>query len=267
VDTRVLVVENDPTDDIRRLGDWLTASGLELDVRRCHAGDALPPDLTGYAAFVVLGGEQAAYGAADGEPDAPWFPELESLLRKAVRHAVPTLAICLGGQLLATANGGRVERGTAGPEIGPGLVGRRDAAENDPLFAHVPLMPDVLQWHSDEIVALPNKAVLLAAGSRYANQAFRVGTAAWGTQFHIECDTAMVAGWVEGSRDLLAELGYDPQVLVDRVDATMDDLAEAWQPMVTRFAALAKGQLSTESRRELPLLGSPGGQPSGPGGC
>ncbi|MDQ1652632.1 MAG: hypothetical protein QOI35_1832, partial [Cryptosporangiaceae bacterium] len=40
-DPRILVVENDPTDDVRRLGDWLTAAGAELVIVRPHAGDAV----------------------------------------------------------------------------------------------------------------------------------------------------------------------------------------------------------------------------------
>ena len=71
---------------------------------------------------------------------------------------------------------------------GPALVGRRDAADGDPLFKWVPLLPDVLQWHRDEITELPLGAVLLAASTRYPHQAFRLGDRAWGLQFHIECD-------------------------------------------------------------------------------
>src|SRR6266568_8838252 len=97
--TRALVVENDPSDDARRLGEWLTDAGLTLATVRPYAGEALPETLDGYAALVVLGGEQQAYPAADGTPGAPWFPALERLLRKAVRGRVPTLAVCLGGQL------------------------------------------------------------------------------------------------------------------------------------------------------------------------
>ena len=119
-----LVVENDPTDDARRLGDWLTGAGLALETVRPHAGEPLPESLAGYAAFVVLGGDQHAYPDEAGVAGAPWFAALERLLRRAVRHRVPTLAICLGGQLLATAHGGVVERSAAGPEIGPRLVAR-----------------------------------------------------------------------------------------------------------------------------------------------
>ncbi|SCG48442.1 type 1 glutamine amidotransferase [Micromonospora coxensis] len=250
-----LVIENDPTDDLRRLGEWLTEGGLDLRVVRPHAGDALPADLEGYAALVVLGGEQQAYPLADGTPGAPWFPEVEGLLRKAVRHRVPTLGVCLGGQLLATAHAGVVERSPSGPEVGPGVVGKRDAAETDPLFRYVPLIPDVLQWHVDEITELPRGATLLAASTRYPHQAFRLGDRAWGLQFHIECDTAMIADWARDSA-LLAELGYDPELVVAACARVMADVEEVWQPFAIRFAALALGELDDDTvRTGLPLLG------------
>jgi len=232
-----LVVENDPTDDLRRLGEWLSEEGLECAVVRPYAGDPLPDALAGFGAVVVLGGAQSAYG-----PTAEsWFPALESLLRKAVRHRVPTLGICLGAQLLATAHAGVVEPGRSGPEIGPGLVARRDAAEGDMLFARVPFTPDVLQWHHDEIAELPAGATLLAASTAYPHQAFRLGDRAWGLQFHIECDTAMVADWVSTNLDLLAELDLDPEVVVAASAAVMPDLEDVWQPFAVRFAALARG--------------------------
>jgi GMP synthase-like glutamine amidotransferase len=254
--TTALVVENDPTDDARRLGEWLTEAGLELVTVRPHAGDALPEDLDGHAALVVLGGGQRAYPNEAGEPGAPWFPALESLLRKAVRQRVATLGICLGAQLLAAAHGGTVELSTSGPEIGPRLVGKRDAAEQDPLFARVPLAPDVLQWHRDEITELPYGAVLLAASTRYPHQAFRIGERAWGLQFHIECDTAMVADWARDGARTLVDLGRDPQDLVAAADAVMIDMEEAWQPFTARFAALALGTLTPPpaAPRTLPLL-------------
>jgi GMP synthase-like glutamine amidotransferase len=241
----VLVIENDPTDDIRRLGDWLTAAGLRLETVRPHAGEPLPADLDGYGALVVLGGEQHAYQAE------PWFPACQALLRAAVKDRVPTLAICLGAQLLATAHGGTVVPGGAGPELGPALVARRDAAESDPLFARVPFTPDVIQWHHDEISVLPPGAVLLAASTRYPHQAFRLG-AAWGLQFHIEPDPAMVAQWADGDRKLLRRLGLDAARLHAAVSAVMDDVAEVWQPFAARFAALARGELALP--RTLPLV-------------
>ncbi|MFC7546220.1 type 1 glutamine amidotransferase [Plantactinospora sp. GCM10030261] len=249
-----LVIENDPTDDPRRLGEWLTEGGLDLAVLRPYAGDDLPADLDGYAALVVLGGDQRAYPAPDGSPGAPWFPALEGLLRKAVRHRVPTLAVCLGAQLLATAHAGQVERSPSGPEVGPGVVGKRDAADSDPLFRWVPLIPDVLQWHSDEITELPHGATLLAAGTRHPNQAFRLGDRAWGLQFHIECDEAMIRDWATDST-VLAKLDYDPDLVVAACAAVLADVEEVWQPFAIRFASVARGELDVSPRRDLPLLG------------
>jgi GMP synthase-like glutamine amidotransferase len=258
-----LVIENDPSDDLRRLGQWLSDAGLELTVLRPHAGDALPETLDGYLAFVVLGGDQSAYADEDegGVPGAPWFPALEGLLRKAVRHRVPTLGVCLGGQLLATAHGGLVERSTSGPEIGPALVGRRDAADQDPLFRYIPLLPDVVQWHTDEITELPIGAVLLAASTRHPHQAFRLGDRAWGVQFHIECDADMIAEWARHDDGILAELGYHPEAVVAATADILADVEEVWQPLAARFAALALGQLPGADLpipggiRTLPLLG------------
>ena len=256
-----LVIENDPSDDLRLLGEWLTEAGLELTVLRPHQGDELPETLDGYLAFIVLGGDQDAFTATDGTPGAPWFPALEGLLRKAVRNRVPTLALCLGGQLLAQAHGGMVERSTSGPEIGPGLIGKRDAADNDPLFKWVPLMPDVVQWHRDEITELPLRAVLLAASGTYPNQAFRLGDRAWGLQFHIECDAEMIQRWAVEDRATIDELGYDEEAVVFHTAAVLPDIEEVWQPFAARFAALALGTLpdadipNPGTGTTLPLLG------------
>jgi GMP synthase-like glutamine amidotransferase len=256
-----LVIENDPTDDLRRLGEWLAEAGLGTTVRRPYAGEPLPDTLDGHLALIVLGGDQSAYPDAAGQPGAPWFPAVEGLLRKAVRNRVPTLGVCLGAQLLATAHGGTVERSTAGPEIGPGLVARRDAADGDPLFRWVPLLPDVVQWHSDEITELPLRAVLLAASTRYPHQAFRLGDRAWGLQFHIECDAAMIAEWAHTESGVLAELGYDADVVVAATAGVLADVEEVWQPFAARFAALALGALpgadipNPGTGRTLPLLG------------
>lgn len=241
-----LVVENDPTDDLCRLGEWLGEAGLQFDVRRPHEDEELPETLDGYVAFIVLGGEQNAYPDDDGTPGAPWFPRLESLLRKAVRYEVPTLGICLGAQLLAQAHGGRVEPSPSGPNLGARLVAKRDAAAADPLFGPVPFTLDVIQFCYDEITDLPKGAVLLAASPRYPYQAFRIGERAWGTQFHIETDTEMFAGWAGRLED-----GED---LIAGVEAVQDDVQEVWQPLAHRFVDIALGKV--ESRRELPLLGS-----------
>ncbi len=248
------MVQNDPDAPPARLGEWLTEAGLNLTVVQPYA-DQQPPDpdaLDGYAALVVLGGRQRAYPGPDGTPDAPWLPAVEALLRRAVRRRLPTLAVGLGAQLLATAHGGTVAPAVAGPEIGAALVAKRDIAVTDPLFADVPLLPDVIQWHHDEITELPAQAVLLAASTRCPHQAFRVGPVAWGVQFHIEADISLVARWAERDAEVLARLGRSPDDVLATVAAVLPETTDVWRPFTARFVALVRGEIS--DRTNLPLL-------------
>ena len=101
----------------------------------------------------------------------------------------------------------------------------------------------MIQWHVDEITELPMGAVLLAASTHYPVQAFRIGPVAWGTQFHIECDTEMFADWAIGEVGLLADLGLDRGRAGRRGRRGARDVAEAWKPFAERFAAVALGTL------------------------
>jgi GMP synthase-like glutamine amidotransferase len=240
-DARVLVVQHQESCGVERLGEWLGEALVEVQVLRMHEGAALPSSLKGVGGLVVMGGDADAFPAPDGSPSLPYLPRLSALLQEAVEQRVPTLGVCLGGQLLAQALGGRVGRAAAGPELGAQLVAKRDIAADDPLFAAVPFLPDVYQWHRDEILALPDGAVHLAASPRVTFQAFRVGDRAWGLQFHIECGEEMLRGWAATDRDWLRELGLDPEsVLADALDR-LDDVAEVWRPFAHRFAALVTG--------------------------
>jgi GMP synthase (glutamine-hydrolysing) len=240
----LLVVQHSPTESLARLGGWLSGAGMLLDVRTPYDGSALP-GLGGFAGVVVMGGSMGAYD----DDEAPWLPATRDLLRDAVARQVPVLGVCLGGQLLAGALGGQVKPADEGPEIGPALVAKRDAAVGDPLFGSIPFTPDVLQWHWDEIVTLPAGAVLLASSPRYPNQAFRYGGTAWGLQFHIETTPELVRSWAEEDRARLAAEGWDVDAVLARwdLDTLHADLEEVWQPFATRFAEVARRHATAQS--------------------
>jgi GMP synthase (glutamine-hydrolysing) len=227
----VLVVHNDDSDPVARLGDWLTDAGLDL---RLVAGPDLPPDLSGYDGLVVLGG---AMGAHD-DATVPWLPHERALLREAVTTELPTLGVCLGAQLLALAHGGRVEPSPGGPEIGAQLIAKRAAASTDPLFGPMPITPDVLQWHFDAITVLPPGAVHLASSPVCDNQAFRLGRLAWGIQFHIETTPEIVRSWAVEDAGLLD--GFDLDLIVSRSTAAHADIAEVWAPFAHAFADVVR---------------------------
>jgi GMP synthase-like glutamine amidotransferase len=243
---RALVVTHSPDEPPGTLDAWLPAAGLELDVVAPWAGDALPEHVTEHAALVVMGGPQQAYD----DTSAPWMRATKDLLRAAVADDVPVLGICLGAQLLAEATGGRVERGDQGIEAGARLVVKRDAAWDDPLFRDVPLTPTVFQWHEDAIVSLPPGALLLAASSKYANQAFRVGARGYGLQFHPEPRAETLRHWAADHSARVVEAGFDPHALAERAVEELDEVEACWRPLVERFADLALGR----TRSALPLV-------------
>lgn len=233
---RVLVVEVHPSDPTGRLADWLTEAGVELDV----VTTARPLD--GYAGVVVLGGPQSA-NDRELEP-------IRQLLRDAVSAELPTLGICLGGQLLAAAHGGRVASNPDGPEIGAQLVAKRATASTDPLFGPLPITPDVLQWHFDAITALPPGAVQLASSPMCDQQAFRLGRLAWGIQFHIETTPAIVRAWAEEDAPNLPD--HDLDLIVSRSAAVHADIAEVWGPFAHAFADVVRDPASVSPPRTVP---------------
>ena len=211
---RVLVVVHEDHAGLGRLEPVLVERlGEILDERRPDKGDPLPADLSGHAGVVVLGGSMAAWE----DEVAPWLPATRDLLAHAVDTGVPVLGICLGHQLLALATGGRVDRGGAGLEVGLVDVGATHAAATDALLG--PVVRDlgasltVPHWHTDAVLDLPPGAVRLVEGSRYANQAFRVGDAAWGLQYHPEVTGADFGDWLEHGHGSLLDAGHDPATI------------------------------------------------------
>ena len=229
----VLVIQHTPDCPPGRVGDWLSESGCVLEIIHPYAGESQPADLSGHAGLVVLGGEMGAYD----DDTAPWLPATRALLAEAVTQAVPTLAICLGHQLLAVATGGRVARSAAGQQGGTLPVGLLGAAAEDPLFGTVPAGAVATHWNSDLVVELPPGAVALAR-TPAGVQALRLGRVAWGVQFHPEVDSELVRPWAAadvGSGQLSPERAETWLAEVATADAS---LVATWGPFVQRFAVL-----------------------------
>jgi GMP synthase (glutamine-hydrolysing) len=236
---RLLVVVVHETDPLARLGNWLRAAGCELDERHQGLGEPLPETLENHDGLVVLGGPQSAL---DDEATSPELVPVRDLLGQALAADFPTLAICLGAQLLAQVGGGTVRPGIDGPEVGATLVAKRDAADADPVFGPLPLSPDVIQFHHDEIAELPAGATLLASNPFYANQAFRVGRHVYGLQFHIETSPEIVHEWAERDVVGVAASPHDRETICLLSDAAHPDVAEAWAPFAGRFADLVRAR-------------------------
>jgi GMP synthase (glutamine-hydrolysing) len=234
---KVLVVQPEVEDPAHLFGEWLEEAGCTLDVRHPYAGDTLPT-LDGYAGLLVMGG---AMSANDDEVLA-WIGPVKELVRDAVSERVPTLGICLGHQLMASALGGRVTPNPRGQQVGLLEVGWTAAAAADPLFGGLATPRRGVQWNYDLVVELPPGATVLAETEPGELQVVRYAERAWGVQLHPEVDAAIVATWVTDSeRGELADRGLDADALVEEIEAARAELDHAWAPLAAGFADIALG--------------------------
>jgi GMP synthase (glutamine-hydrolysing) len=108
----------------------------------------------------------------------------DAFLKQVVTKEIPFLGICLGGQLLAKACGARISKSPV-REIGWHDVMLTAHGKRDDLFKGLPERMPVYQWHEDTF-AVPESGALLATSGGCPNQAFRIGSCAYGLQFHPE---------------------------------------------------------------------------------
>lgn len=196
---RVLVVYNFDGGKLGQVGSALDEVGAEIESVRAHLGEALPQGPEGYDALVVLGGVQNALA----DDHCPWLPKLSGLMRAFGDSGRSVLGVCLGSQLLARAYGGQNIIGGAS-EFGWQQVDLTPEGADDPLFSGVPASFPIFQWH-DDTFNLPQGIERLAGSSTVRNQAFRIGRATYGVQFHFEADRVLVEEWNRVFANWMAE--------------------------------------------------------------
>ncbi|WP_125774701.1 type 1 glutamine amidotransferase [Antribacter gilvus] len=240
--TRVLVVQNSSTSGAGRLDGWLADAGLSPDL---VPGEHLPADLAGYAGLVLLGGGFMP----DDDARHPWLARERTLTSQALADGVPVLGLCLGGQLLAHVAGGVVTARSGETERGMCALRLLPAADDDPVFSAVrdavgdgPLW--MIQNHEDSVTGLPPGAELLVSSDVCAVQAFRVGDAAWGLQFHPEAHPERVARWDEAA---LSAEGVDRAALAAAAMERVDENAAQASALVTAWAEVVRS-----SRQDSP---------------
>lgn len=198
-----------------------------------YRGAPLPrPDAV--SAVVVTG---AAAMVAD---PLPWIGETAAFLRAAVGLGVPTLGVCFGHQLLASALGGSVAPTPSGPEYATITVETTAEAAADPLFAALAPGFAAQGAHFQTVTALPPGATMLARGASGV-QAFRIGNA-WGVQFHPEFPAAATEVILRAIAPRLEAHGID-------VAATLATVGEtpAARTVLTRFGEVVRARAAVSA--------------------
>jgi GMP synthase (glutamine-hydrolysing) len=220
-----VVIQHEPLEGAGSLGPLVNAFQLV----RTFAGDPVPADAE---ALVVLGG---GMGVED-QDRLPHLAEEIRLLQRCVARGRPILGICLGSQLLAAALGGAVAKAPA-KEIGFYRVRLRPQARDDALFSGVEESFVALHWHGDAFT-LPEGSVPLAGSTLTPLQAFRFGARAWGVQFHLEADEAVLGAMVASGAAELVEEGVDAGHLLEQAGRELPRLQAIAGGVFSRWAAL-----------------------------
>ena len=215
--------------------DAVAEAGHELVEWNMGQRQRLPDE--DFPAVLVFGGAMHV----DEEDRHPWLRHEHAFLAELVARDVPVLGVCLGGQLLAKAVGASVRR-LPTPEIGWFPVTLTDEARADPVLGGLPRRFDSLQWHSYAF-ELPDGGVLLARNDR-CDQAFRVGEAAWGLQFHAEVTRRTLHAWIASPRTGEDD-GIDRAALRARTDGRIRRWNELGKTICGRFLAVAESRGAT----------------------
>ena len=216
---RVAIIENIHDTALGQVGVALAEAGAETEMFRPWADGRLPETVAEFDGLLVLGGEQSAVD----DDRFPYLPRLARLMRDFGECDRAVLGICLGSQVLARAWGAENLVGAA-PEFGWCEVALTDSGRSDPLMAGLPQNFPIFQWHGDTFT-LPDSAVRLASNPATRNQAFRVGRASYGTQFHFEM-----------SRPVIEQMSRDWRVAMLQLDPDWD---AAYPERAARFGPAA----------------------------
>ena len=215
---RALIVQHEDSSPPGVLSEWLADLGAAVDVFRIDLDDR-DVDPRDYDLLVSLGSQYAAF-----DDWLPWIEREKRLFLDATEAEVPILGLCFGGQLLARVLGGECYRGELS-EVGWLPVRSRNVA----------LVPEGLwfQWHFDTFT-LPRGAELVA-DSDAGPQVFTIGRSL-GVQFHPEVTPEIMDAWVTTYPHELAEVGVDPDELLEETNRMADASRQIALQLFQRFA-------------------------------
>lgn len=208
------------------------------------------PELERYRGLVVLGGWMGVY-------EAEAYPHISrecQLIEQALKQDMPVLGICLGAQILAHVLGASVRKHTQ-REVGWQQVSLTKEGRQDPIFSSFGPTETVFQMHGDTF-DVPQSAVHLAFSSVCEGQAFRYGQKAYGLQFHLEADQAMIQRFLRDPENR-AELEFfgDAGRLEPDTEAYLPRSLELSQDLFSSFFSLfgmGDRLLKRKSRHGLP---------------
>lgn len=192
-----------------------------------------PESLDGFSGAIVSGSPRSAYDPVD------WIARESQLIRELATREIPTLGICFGSQILASALLGpdHVYR-RSDCEVGFKWLDVTEEATGDPVCGGLDRRIRMFVWHNDDVRSGHPEMQVLATTPACANQIWRHRRhPAWGVQGHLEITVAEAPSWFGRNRARLEADGAD----VDRLIAEAEE-AEAAKTVLGRFLRYCLGE-------------------------
>lgn len=194
----------------------------------------IEPAVEKYNGLVVLGGYIGVY-----EADRYKHVKYEiRAIEKALAMNIPVLGICFGAQLLAHVLGANVRKHTE-KEMGWCDLQVTSEGSADALLGHFEPTEKIFQMHGDTF-DIPKGAVHLARSEACEGQAFRFGDRAYGLQFHLEVDKAMIHRWLKVPQNLadLQDGGYSIEKITNETETHIARAVELSRKTFAEFIQL-----------------------------
>jgi GMP synthase-like glutamine amidotransferase len=237
---RVVAIHQEPRSSLDSLEPPILERGHEL-VHWQAWRDPVPDDLLAADAAIALGG----LANPDQTDELPWLARERDALAALVDAGIPTLGICLGGQLLASALGAPVRRLEL-PEIGWWPIVATPAAADDPVLSALPARFRAFEWH-DYAFDLPPGSRRLAGSERSPNQAVRMGPNAWALQFHLEVGADTIGWWTEEGEPEIVAKGLTRAAILADTSREADAYVATARAVAGRFLDVAEARATTRA--------------------
>jgi GMP synthase (glutamine-hydrolysing) len=169
-------------------------------------GAALPADLASYDGVAITGSSLNIY-----KREPVTLRQME-FVKETFRRGIPVFGSCWGLQIAAVVAGGEVAPNPKGREVGFARnITLTNAGFGHPMHAGRPASFDAPAIHGDEIVGLPNDAVITAANTLSRVQAAEIRYdkgVFWGVQYHPEFSLHDIAATLRRIRPVLLTEGF-----------------------------------------------------------